>query len=99
MYESESEKEHSESEFYYPEDTISGDEGVFNATDENQKNEAPVPQKSLEEIYRKCHITNFLLTSFARSVQRNFVPQSFLGAVYMIPLCRDATRCESILMY
>ena len=29
MYESESEDEHLESEFYYPEDTISGDEAVY----------------------------------------------------------------------
>ena len=48
MYESESE-EHSESEFYYPEDTISGDEAAFNATDENQKSEAPALQNSQEE--------------------------------------------------
>ncbi len=38
MYESESEEEHSESEFYYSEYTISGDEAVFNATDQNQQN-------------------------------------------------------------
>ena len=50
MYESESEEERSESEFYYPEDTISGDEVVFNATDENQKSEAPALQKSQEEL-------------------------------------------------
>ncbi len=50
MYESESEKVHSESELYYPEDTISGDEAVFNATDENQKSEAPALQNSQEEI-------------------------------------------------
>ncbi len=50
IYESESKEEHSESEFYYAEDTISGNEAVFNATDENQKSEAPALQNSLEEI-------------------------------------------------
>ena len=51
MYESESEEEHSESEFYYPEDTISGDGAVLiNATDENQKSEAPALQNSQEEV-------------------------------------------------
>ena len=39
MYESESEKEHSESEFYYPEDDISGDEVVFNANDKLKQKE------------------------------------------------------------
>ncbi len=38
------------SEFYYPEDIISGDEAVFNGTDENQKSEAPALQNSQEEI-------------------------------------------------
>ena len=50
MYRSESEQEHSENEFYQPEDTSPGDEAVFNATDENQKSEAPALQNSQEEI-------------------------------------------------
>ncbi len=50
MYDSESEKEHSEiSEFYYPEDDISGDEVVFNANDKNKKSEVPVLQNSQEK--------------------------------------------------
>ena len=54
MYEIESEEKHLDSEFYHREDTISGDEAVFNATDENQKSEAPAFQNSQEE----CHIIN-----------------------------------------
>ena len=58
MYESESEED-SKSEFYYPEDTISGDQAALNATDENQKSEAPALQNSLEEClmpYNKLFI-------------------------------------------
>ena len=47
MYESELEEEHSESEFYYPDDTIS--EGLI-FTDENQRSESQPLQNSQEEI-------------------------------------------------
>ncbi len=58
MCESESE-EHSESGFYYPEDAISVEAAGHNATDENQKNEAPAFQNSQEEClmpYNKLFI-------------------------------------------
>lgn len=47
MYESESEEEHSESEFYYPDDTTSED--LF-FTDDNQRSENQPLQNSQEEI-------------------------------------------------
>ena len=65
MYESESEEEHTESKFYYPEDTISGDEAVSNATHENQKSEAPALQNSQKE-YRMPY--NKLFINLACSV-------------------------------
>ncbi len=45
--------------------------------------------------YSGGHFRINYLYMFAHFARKN----SYLGAVYMIPLCRDATRRDSIVMY